>query len=150
MPLSPQEQLLAEAFETMLSSGDGLGLAHHESELERMGEEERGFEYMHGQIDEMFHLKAAQLTHHDGICAAFAKVHSYKYIDDPTFEAAMHKEMTAQAIPAEERDKALELVPAMIEQLRSEKKNWNEQDAGWSPKLDDIAATNRDTGTVEN
>ena len=131
MPLNPDEQLLVEAFETMLTTGDGLGLSQHESELERLGEEERGSQYLHGQIDEIFHHKTANFVHHDGVCAAFGKVHSYKYIDDPTFEAAMHKELTAQGIPAEEREKALELVPAIIEQLRGERAAWSEADAGW-------------------
>ena len=149
MQLNENEKLLAEAFDSMLDAGDGLGLSSHKSDLKRLGEEERGSEYLHGQIEEMFHHKAADLTHHDGVCAAFAKIHSYKYIDDPTFEAAMHKELTAQGIPAEERDKAIELVPSIIEQLHSENSSRSEQDAGWSPHLDEITKSNRD-GEVED
>jgi hypothetical protein len=130
MPLNQDEVLLVEAFETMLSSGDGLGLNSHQPELEELGERERGLEYLHNQIDEMFHHKTADLSHHDGICAAFSKVHSYKYIDDPTFEAAMNKELTAQGIPADQRERALNLVPAIIEELRGEKAAWAEKDAG--------------------
>ena len=150
MPLNPDEQLLVEAFETMLNTGDELGLSKHKSELERLGEEERGTQYLHGQIDEMFHHKAADLVHHDGICAAFAKIHSYKYIDDPTFEAAMNKELTAQGIPTEEREKALDLIPSIIEELRGERTAWGESDAGWNPKLDEIVEQNKDNGVVED
>lgn len=146
MALNQDEQILAEAFETMLNSGDGLGLSRHKSELERLGETESGPAYLHGEVDLMFHQKASELLHYDGACAAFAKVHSYKYIDDPTFEAAMNKELTAQGIPTEEREKALEVVVSIVEELRNDKGVANEQDAGWHPDLDEIADQNADAG----
>jgi hypothetical protein len=94
--------------------------------------------YLHGQIDEMFALKATELTHHTGICASFNKVHSYKYLDDETFAEAMDKEMTAQGIPAAERRKALDFIPKIIKELSEEQAAWAERDFGFNHDLDAI------------
>lgn len=131
MPLNEEESSLLEAFKTMLTTEDGLGLSNHSSKLKILGDTERGLEYLHNQIDQLFHQKSAELSHHTGICAAFTKIHSYKYLDDPTFEAAMAKEMMAQGIPIEEREAALEIIPKIIDELSVENERWSEQNAGW-------------------
>lgn len=139
MKLNKDERLLVEAFQSMLSGDAMLGLSTHKKDLERGGELERGLEYLHGQIDEMFQLKAAELTHHTPVCAAFSKVHNYKYIDDPTFVEAMDRELQAMAVPAHEREKARKFLPEIIEELSKDGvKSWSEKDFGFHPDLDDI------------
>jgi len=110
----------------------------HDKEHETTGASERGYEYLHGQIDDMFALKAAELVHAESVCQAFKKVHNYKYLDDPSFEVAMKKEMVAQAVPAEERNKALNFLPKIIKEVASEQKEWAEKDFGFNPDLKEI------------
>lgn len=136
--LNKAEQTLVEAIDTMLQHDAKLGLKIHDTTAERLGETERGLEYLHGQIDEMFALKAAELVHADGVCQAFRKVHNYKYLDDPSFKTAMLKEMVAQAIPATERDQALDFLPTIISELKEDKQSWAEKDFGFNPELDEI------------
>lgn len=136
--LNKAERMVAEAVETMLQQDAKLGLKMHDSTDTRLGETERGLEYLHGQIDEMFALKAAELIHADGVCQAFQKTHSYKYLDDPSFKTAMKKEMVAQAVPAEDREKALGFIPAIIKELKEDQKEWAEKDFGFNPALDEI------------
>ena len=138
MSLKKKEKLVLEAIDSMLQQDAKLGLSIHDDEHEKTGSAERGYEYLHGQIDEMFAVKAAELVHVDGICQAFKKVHNYKYLDDPTFRTAMEKEMIAQGIPKEERSKALEFVPKIISELKEEQSEWAEKESGFNPALDEI------------
>ena len=141
--LTSTEKTLCEAIETMLQHDAKLGLKIHDTDGKHLGETERGYEYLHGQIDEMFGLKAAELIHAESVCQAFHKVHSYKYLDDPSFKTAMEKEMVAQAVPAEERNKALNFVPSIISELKEDQAEWAEKDFGFNPKLDEIKEASR-------
>jgi hypothetical protein len=136
--LTKDQRTLAEAIDTMLQHDAKLGLKIHDTTHERLGESERGYEYLHGQIDDMFTLKAAELLHSESVCQAFHKVHSYKYLDDPTFQTAMEKEMVAQAVPKEEREKATKFVPTIISELKTEQSEWAEKDFGFNPSLDEV------------
>jgi hypothetical protein len=138
MTLNKHEKLLVEAINSMLQQDAKLGLGIHDTEHSEAGTAERGYEYLHGQIDEMFALRAAELVHAEGVCQAFRKVHNYKYVDDPSFGTAMEKEMVAQAIPKEDRTKALDFVPKIIEELETERSEWCEKDFGFHPDLDEI------------
>ncbi len=152
MPLTKNEKLLVEAIDSMLKQDAKLGLSFHDSDKEQIAE--RGVEYLHEQIDEMFALRAAELTHAESVCCAFRKVHNYKYLDDPSFRVAMDKEMISTAVPAEERNKALEFVPKIIDELKTEQKEWCERDSGFNPSLDEIREVSKpgQTGkfTIEN
>jgi len=139
--MKKSEQALTEAIDTLLRHSTELGIPEPPEEFKE--EESHTFQHLHEQINEMFEVKAVDLTHHDGVTAAFRKVHNYKYVTDPTFLVAMEKEMTAQGIPAEERGKALDFVPAIIEQVKTEGKEWAEQDAGFHPNLDEIIEVSR-------
>lgn len=136
--LNNAEETLLEAIKTMLQQDAKLGLTMHDKEHEKSGENERGFEYLHNQVDDMFQLKAAELTHSDGVCQAFTKVHSYKYVDDPQFKVAMEKEMVAQGIPASDRTKAIGFLDSIMKELKADKGEWAEKDFGFNPNLDDI------------
>lgn len=132
MALNDAEKLLIEGIKSMLSHDAKLGLAAHDLTAHS---HERGFEYLHGQIDEMFALKAAELTNADSVSSSFHKVHSYKYLDDPTFRTAMEKEMVSRAVPAEERTKALEFIPSIISELKKEQADWAEKDYGFADHM---------------
>lgn len=142
MALNNNEQLLLEAIKGMLKHDDKLGLSMHDQDKE-LNQNERGFQYLHEQIADMFQVKAAELTHADSICRAFSKVHNYKYLDDFGFLTAMNKELTANAVPVVERRAALEFIPKIIEELRAEHKDWAEKDSGFSPHLDEIMDVSR-------
>jgi hypothetical protein len=143
MPLNEDEKLLVEAIESMLQQDSGLGLSAHAEELGGTGSIERGYEYLHNQIDEMFSLKAAELTHSDGASQAFKKTHSYKYIDDPTFKTAMEKEMVAQAIPAAEREKVHGFLKDILDEIREDFGNVAEKDFGFHPDLEEIMSVSQ-------
>lgn len=138
MPLNKNEKLLLEAIKGMLHQDAKLGLAMHDRDTENENRRERGFEYLHEQIEDMFATKAAELVHAESVCQAFHKVHSYKYLDDWSFVPAMIKEMTATAVPAAERQKAAEFIPSIIEELRAEQRDWAEKDSGYNPALDEV------------
>lgn len=142
MALSKTEKMLAEAVETMLQQDAKLGLAIH-APTEKLSATERGFEYLHNQIDEMFMLRAAELLHAESVCQAFHRIHSYKYLDDPEFRWAMEKEMISTAVPAVERRQALDFLPKIIEELRTEQREWAERDSGFSPYLDEIRTSSQ-------
>jgi hypothetical protein len=144
MSLNKKEKILLEAVQNMLQQDVMLGLSIHKDKDDIAYQSaERGYEYLHNQIDEMFSLKAAELTHTDGICQAFSKVHSYKYLDDPSFETAMQKEMVAQGIPKEERVKAIGWIPQIIKELKEEQSEWSEKDYGFHPDLEEIKETSQ-------
>lgn len=139
MALTKAEKLLAEAIDSMLKQDAKLGLAIHDQDFDSA---ERGYEYLHNQIDEMFELKASDLTFSNSVNQAFRKVHSYKYIDDPSFKTAMEKELVAQAVPATERKKATDYLESIVEELKNERQIWNEKDSGFHPDLADIMEIN--------
>ncbi len=141
--MNNNEKLFLEAIDTMLRHRDNLGLP----KPEKKDEEEHSLQFLHEHINDLFAVRTADYTHHDGVCQAFAKAHGYKYITDPSFAMAMDKEMTAQGIPTEEREKALALIPKIIEEV-GDSKNWAEQDAGFNPNLDEILEISR-TGQAE-
>jgi hypothetical protein len=138
MALNKNEKLVLEAIDSMLQQDAKLGLVIHDKQHEETGAAERGYEYLHGQIDDMFQVKAAELVHAESVCQAFRSVHNYKYVDDPSFGTAMEKQMVAQAVPAAERTKATDFVPAIIKELKTEQKEWQEKDFGFNPALNEI------------
>jgi hypothetical protein len=138
MALNKAEKMLIEGIDSMLQQDAKLGLSFHDQDAPENKQDWRGYQYLHEQINDMFMLKAADLTHFEGINSAFRKVHNYKYVDDWTFLPAMDKEMVSQGVPREERIKALEFVPKIIEELRSEHHMWAERDGGLNPKIDEI------------
>jgi len=141
--LNKNDKALLEAIKSMLNDDSELGLSFHDKEDEELNSEERGYEYLHNEIDEMFALKAADLVHSDEANQAFHKTHSYKYLDDPKFKVAMEKELVAQGVPAEERAKSVEYIDSIIKQLQNEKKDWAEKDYGFNPHLDEIKEVSR-------
>lgn len=138
MSLNKNEKNLLEAVGNMLQQDIALGLSAHDNDDQEYLSTQRGYEYLHNQIEEMFALKAAELTHTDGVCQAFHKVHSYKYLDDPSFKTAMQKEMVAQGIPKDERETAIGWVDDIVQEVSQEQDEWAEKDYGFHPDLDEV------------
>jgi len=138
MALDEHEKLLVEAVKSYLQQDAQLGLADHEKDpFVKEFEGERGFQHLHSNINDLFAVKSADLDHADAVRQAFTKVHSYKYLDDPSFPTAMEKEMVAQAVPANERQKALGFIPKIIDEVSADSA-WAEKDSGFNPNLDEI------------
>lgn len=134
MSLNSDEQLVLEAITNFLQQDAKLGLANHDEEEHAI---ERGYEYLHNHIDELFNLKAAESTFFNELTAAFNKVHSYKYLDDPTFLTAYEKEMVARGIPADERHKASTFITDIMNDLRNGESDWAEKDH-FHPDMEEI------------
>jgi hypothetical protein len=137
--MKPEENVICEAIDTYLQDKAQLGVPEPPSD--KKDEDSHSFQFLHEHINELFATKAADLTHYDGACAAFRKVHNYKYVTDPTFHGAVKKEMSAQAIPESEQKKALDLIPKIIEEVSDDKDAWSEQDAGFHPNLNEVMET---------
>lgn len=139
MSLNENEELLLEAIKSMLQDDAKLGLTVHDKDKkEDEYQAERGLEYLHGNINEMFRLKAAELDHSDAVNQAFNKVHSYKYVDDPTFSTAFEKELVAQAVPANERAEAAIFISKIIDELKEDNEEWAEKDFGFNPNIEEL------------
>lgn len=144
MALNETEQLLVEAIKTMLSQDSKLGLSIHDDDpYNTLFNSERGMEYLHNHINDLFALRSAELIHADSVNQAFHKVHSYKYLDDPSFSTAMEKELVAQAVPANERSKALSFIPKIVDEIKEDNKEWAEKDSGFNPEMEEIESISR-------
>ncbi len=133
--LNKHEKALLEAIKSMLDDDSQLGLSVHDLTTQSS---ERGYEYLHNHIDQLFELKSSDLTMAEAVNQAFHKIHSYKYVDDPTFKTAMEKELVAQAVPKAERDKALNFVDKVIDEIQSDKGQFDEKDFGLNPDMEEI------------
>lgn len=136
MQLNQNEHLIIEAIKSMLHQDAHLGLSDETNNKHQ--KHERGFEYLHEEILDMFAIKAAELVHTDNVVQSFNRIHNYKYIDDILFIPALDQEMIKRGVPQNERMKAVKFVDSIIEQLREENENWSERDSGFSPELDEI------------
>lgn len=133
--LDDTERLVVEAIGGLFNnSDDALGRTPHK-------ETSHGFEFQWNSVEEMFALKSAKSTFHEELCGAFRDIHSYKYLDDPTFDVALVKRLTARGVPTEEIEKAKDYCKQIREQLQKE--DFQEKDAGWHPNLDEVLDTTR-------
>jgi len=150
MRLKKHEKQLVESFREFLADQAETYLPQSDDKATNDNNfQNRGFEYHHRHANDMFATKTADLTHHDGICASFTKVHDYKYLDDPTFSEAFKKELSAQSIPENEQHKAIDAIPKIINELKGEEKEWREKDFGFNSNLDDIMEAGRGESTEE-
>jgi len=131
MSLNRNEQMLSEAIKNMLDD-TALGVDAHKGQDE---ERANTFTFLHEEIEQAYRLETIDLDHQESVCSAFAKIHSHKYLDDPSFALSFKKEMTARAVPMEDMTAALEAMGKIKEKMLAEK---DEKDAGWNPDLDEI------------
>jgi hypothetical protein len=136
MALSDNDKLVLEAIANMLHDEGSIGLPLND--VDDLNADERGSQYLHSSIDDLFTLKANRLMHAESVISAFHKVHSHKYVTDFSFVTAMDKEMRARGVPTEERTQAMLFIPDIMEQLNREQKEWCEQDAGFNPRLSEV------------
>lgn len=140
MALNQDELLLLEALDAMLS-GPELGLAFHtDKNTYGDGSEKQSAQFEHENIDAEFRTKAnaKDFKCYDSICAAFRKIHSYKYLNDATFGEAFKKEMTAMAVNRGEMAEALNIVDEIVTDHMAGAEDWAEKDYGLNPHLDEI------------
>ena len=135
MPLSQRERMLTEAIGNLFKGSDQtLGIVPHK-------EISHGFEFQWNGIEDMFALKAAKSTFHEELTSAFRDIHSYKYLDDPTFAVALKKRLTARGIPTEEINDAVRYCDEIKESIKKE--DFQEKQSGWHPDIDEIADMTR-------
>lgn len=135
------EVVLLEAIKNLFNNSRtklGIVAPPHDEVSNRM-------QFQFENIRDMFSLKALSSTFHESLVSAFYNIHSYKFINDPTFPIALEKQMSALGIPMEERNKALKYVKEIID----ETDGGDERAAGWHPELNEIVdmtqnANNRD------
>lgn len=140
--LNTADRLLIEGIRELLSAkSPHIGLIHKDEATDT-----KGFQYLHEHINDLFHVRAAELTHSTAVCAAFQKVHSYKFINDDFFNNALNAEMKSMAVPGVERTKALKFVEQIAEEINGDE-NWLERDAGFNPNLDEVVDTISDYGS---
>jgi len=100
-------------------------------------------------IDDAFQLKVSDSPHKDAITSAFFQTHTYKYVDNPTFELSFERELRQRAVPQKEVKLAVDSMHELVNEL---KKNPGEQDSGWSQIIDDLVdvTTNADNRTAKH
>ena len=134
------EKLLAEAMRGYIAADKAkLGLASHEDTEETSHHQWHQWE----NIDDRFALKASESPYFENLTSAFYAVHSYKYLEDPTFGVAIDKELSAHGIPDHWREQALKYIEEIREEMAGTDEAWSERDAGWNPAIDEITDMTR-------
>lgn len=135
------ERLLVEAIGNLFNNSEQvLGVVPHD-------EKSHTFEFQWNNIESMFALKARRSNFHEELTSAFRDIHSYKYLDDPTFAVALQKHLTARGVPTEEINRAVQFCEQIKEELNDEQ--FQEKDSGWHPDLDEVLDTTRNAQTRE-
>jgi hypothetical protein len=121
--LSDSEAKLLDAIKKHLG---GSNLLQDESYLPQ---------FLYENINQQFRLGVLGLSHEDGICASFYKVHGVKHLNSPLFSEMLECEMKSQGIPADQRKTAIETKELVLKKLLKE---MDEKDAGVHPDIDEI------------
>jgi len=147
MAFSEAEKLLVEAFRNALDD-KALGFLPKDKQTK---ETSHYLQFKYEDINDMMFLKVNTLTFADAIMTAFQNAHSYKYIDEPSFEQSFLKNMKAMGIPSAEQGKATEAVKKVINSLSKDGQE-SEADYGWNKHMDEIVdvTSNADNRKAEN
>lgn len=126
-----QEKMLIETMKNILKYGNNKKICEDKTKTN-----DHNTQFQWEDINRDFALKIKNVEFFDTINAAFFKIHSYKWLEDPSFEESIIPELKSQGVPNEE----IEIAIKAIESLRKEylKDNNNENASGWAPNLDDI------------
>jgi len=133
MTLNNDEKYLLEAVKNVLDA-KALGLLSGDNKHKETSHFQQ---FQHEDIQSMMLLKVNKSPFATAIMAAFAKNHSYKYLDDPTFTEGFVRDMKAMAIPANEQQKAVDATSDIIQELSKDGFS-AERDFGWNPKMDKL------------
>lgn len=131
--LTKNDKALLEAIQLLFEEPTNFGVPETETSL-------KGLEYLHNHINQLYDLKVADSPYSLAIRSSFSKVHSYKYIDDPTFKTALKKELVAQAVPSSECDKAEKAVDDVVKELKNDMDITAEKDYGFNKNIDEVVA----------
>lgn len=125
------EKLLVESMKNLLDQDD---LGRVEGGVE--GEHSHNTQFQWEDILHSFAIAVKDSEFFDSLNSSFYKVHSYKWINDSTFEEALTSELESQGVP----HKDINLAMDALDSVRSEylKDHDNENSVGWAPNLDDI------------
>jgi hypothetical protein len=132
--MNKSESMFLEAIGNLLKNNESLG------QVEKK-ETSHFFEEQWNNLEQEFALKVVDSPFHEELTSAFKSVHSYKYLDDPTFTLSLTKRLKTRAVPQEEIDKAVKASEKIISE--------NEQASGWNPNMEALrdVTTNADNRT---
>lgn len=133
MALKENEKYLLEAVKNALDA-KALGLL---SGKDKHKETSHFQQFKFEDIQNMMFLKVNESPYAQAITAAFYKNHSYKYIDDPSFQEGFVKDMKAMGVPATEQQKAVNALNNIIQELTKDG-FVAEKDYGWNPNMDKL------------
>lgn len=124
------EKLLVEAMKNLLDQ-DELGRVDVDKE-----EHAHHTQFQWEDINRDFALAIKDSEFFDSLNSAFYQVHSYKWIDDPKFQAAMTDILDSQGVPNEE----IEMAVKALEKVKSEylDDDKHEKDVGWPEDMEGI------------
>jgi hypothetical protein len=109
------------------------------------------FNHQYEWIRNLFALKVADSTFFESITAAFSDIHSYKYLNDDSFDLAFRKRLISMAVPASEIEKAVEAKRDVIDEVKKENglkdSDWCEGSAGYNPDLEGIRQVSQEFNT---
>ena len=107
------------------------------------------FTHQYEWIHNLFSLKITESLFFESICGAFYDIHSYKYIEDPTFEVSFRKRMKAIGVPAVEIEHAVKAYRDVIKEVKSDNnikpdEDYDERSKGWHPDMAGIRAVSQE------
>jgi len=125
------EKLLVESMKNLLDQDD-LGRVEGGSDEEHS----HNTQFQWEDIQNSFSVAVRESDFFDSLTSAFYKVHTYKWINDSTFEEALTSELEGQGIPHEEIETALEA----LDKVRTEylPDHNNENASGWPEDMEGI------------
>lgn len=135
------EKAISEAIKNMLEGKVKLGIV---GELEVPDQSHTAQQQIEG-LYEAFALDFVDSPFYDSVTGAFRKIHSYKYVNHPTFKPSLEGELKSMGVPMEEIKKALDKIDTLVEGQGAD--NPNERDAGWNTNLGDILDMTRKANT---
>jgi hypothetical protein len=144
--MNQKEHLLAEAVKSMFNNDpQALGIVKGKPITDPTSRMPHQYEY----IMDLFALKIADSTFFESIKSAFYDIHSYKFINDPSFCDSFIRRMKAIGLPHEEINKACIAVEGICEELGASDwfrgdRNWDEKSAGWHKDLAGIRQVSQD------
>lgn len=116
------ESQIVESISNLLRDPANLGLVGKPESKERFSLTQKMME----DIYEEFALKFVDSPFYESVTRAFRKIHSYKYVSNPTFKLSLEGELKSTGVPTEEIHKALKAINEISENKISEKDaNWN-------------------------
>ncbi len=127
-----REKAIVESISNFLRDKASLGLPGKKDSKEVQNIAQERVEGLY----ETFALKFVNSPFYESVTRAFRKIHSYKYLDHPTFKLSLESEMRCTGVPIKEIEKVLTTVDSLVEEFG---KNPGERDSGWNEdRLKDV------------